>query len=449
MNQRLLLLLVVLVALALRLYHLGSIPAVFWHDECDNTVNAIQILNDRGPGFFGLDWKPQPALAVHIIAGTIGAIGASVTAVRLPSAILSALALIPFFFVARRATSAISAALAALLLGTHLGYLHFSRSGWENTQICLWTLLAIAAVRRAEERSSWGPWAIAGVAAALATLTYFAGRTVIVVLGFYVPFALWHARNRTRTLVGICIMMIAYGLTIAPYVPKILKDWDQFMLRTQTVFFTSEMPPNPDAAAIVTQLVKSTAVAAQTTIRGEVNNQPRYFPVERPLFDPIVNTFFIIGLVMSLRYYRETTLWWLALLVPFVMTQVLTSPTRIPDLARGIGMLAVSFLFVAVGIESFLRVAGRLRTAVVVVLALVVIASAATNVRAYFTWATSQDLLRPLEPAIVHGDFPYWWQAQEEWIKTRGGFLNVDMWKEMRATVVPGAGQLPPLEKGD
>lgn len=440
MNQRLLVLLVVLVALAVRLYKLGSIPEVFWHDECDNTVNAIQILNDRGPGFFGLDWKPQPALAVHIIAGTIAAIGASVTAVRLPSAILSTLALVPFFFVARRASSPISAGLAAVLLGTHLGYLHFSRSGWENTQICLWTLLAMAAVRRAEQRASWGPWAVAGVAAALATLTYFAGRTVIVFLGLYAPFALWHARNRARTLVGIGIMVIAYGLTIAPYVPKIVKDWDQFMLRTQTVFFTSEMPPNPDAAAIVTQLVKSTAVAAQTTIRGRVNNQPRYYPVERPLFDPIVNTFFIIGLMMSLRAYRETTLWWLALLVPFVMTQVLTSPTRIPDLARGIGMLAVSFLFVAVGVESFLRIAGRFRTAVVALLTLVVITSAATNVRAYFAWATSQDLSRPLEPAIAHGDFPYWWLAQEQWIRSGRGFLNVDMWKERRATVMPSAG---------
>lgn len=441
MNQRALLGLVVLIALAVRLYDLGDIPEVFFHDECDSTVNAIEILNDRGPGFFGLDWKPQPALAVHLIAGTIAALGASVTAVRLPSALLSALALIPFFIVARRATSAVSATLAALLLGTHLGYLHFSRTGWENTQICLWTLIALAAVRRAEDRSSWMPWAVAGVAAALATLTYFAGRTVIVILGLYLPYALWCARNRTRTLVGAGIMVAAYSLTIAPYVPKIMKNWDQFMLRTQTVFFTSEMPPNPGAAAIATQLISSTALAAQTTFRGEVNNSPRYFPVERPLFDPVVNALFFIGMAMSWRYKRETLLWWLALLVPFVMTQVLTSPSRIPDLARGIGMVPIAFLFVAVGLESFVQAAGRFRPAVVAGLAIIAVASAGMNVRDYFAWASSPALTRPLEPAIARGDFPYWWQAQEQWILARRGFLNVDMWKQMRGTMVPGASQ--------
>lgn len=439
MNQRVLVGLVVVIAIALRLYHLGEVPSVFWHDECDNTVNAIQILNDRGPGFFGLDWKPQPALAVHLLAGTLATLGASVTAVRLPSAILSAIALIPFFVVARRATSPISAALAALLLATHLGYLHFSRSGWENTQICLWTLVAMAAARRAEERSSLVAWAIAGGAAALATLTYFAGRTVIIFLALYVPIALWRARNRPRALVGIVLMMLAYVAMVAPYLPTILRNWEQFMLRTQTVFFMTEMPPNPGAAAIVRQLVASTASAAQTTVRGEVNNQPRYFPVDRPLFDPIVNILFFIGMALSWRYARETVLWWLALLVPFVMTQILTSPSRIPDLARGIGMLPIAFLFVAVGLEVFVRAAGRFRSVVVTALALVVFVSAAMSVRDYFAWASSEQLTRPLEPAIPHGDFPYWWKAQEQWIRTRGGFLNVDMWKQMRPSLVPGA----------
>lgn len=437
MNQRVLLGLVLFAAITLRLYHLGAIPDVFWHDECDNTVNAIQILKGRGPGFFGLDWKPQPALAVHILAGTLASVGASVTAVRLPSALLSAVALIPFFLVARRAASPISAALAALLLAAHVGYLHFSRSGWENVQICLWTLLAMAAVRRGEERASWAAWAIAGVAAALSTLTYFAGRTVIVFLAAYVPLALWRATSRSRVLAGAALMMLAYGVTIAPYLPTIVRNWEQFMQRTQTVFFTTEMPPNPSAAAIVQQLGRSAAYAAQTTIRGAVNNQPRYFPVDRPLFDPLVNVLFFLGLLVSWRQTRETALWWLALLVPFVMTQMLTSPSRIPDLARGIGMLPIAFLFVAVGCDAVLRAAGRFRSLALPALALAIIVSASVSARDYFAWASSEALTRPLDPAIAHTDFPYWWRAQEEWIAAQRGFLNVDTWKQLRSTVVP------------
>jgi 4-amino-4-deoxy-L-arabinose transferase-like glycosyltransferase len=282
-NQRVLVGLVLVAAIALRLYRLGEIPDVFWHDECDNTVNAIQILNGSGPGFFGLDWKPQPALAVHVLAGTLASVGASVMSVRLPSALLSAIALIPFFAVARRVASPASAALAALLLAAHVGYLHFSRSGWENVQICLWTLLAMAAVRRGEERAGSAAWALAGVAAGLATLTYFAGRTVIVFLALYLPIALWRAPQRSRVLAGGAVMLLAYGLTLAPYLPTIFRNWEMFMLRTQTVFFTTEMPADASAAAIVAQLGRSAAYAAQTTVRGAVNNQPRSFPVEAQL----------------------------------------------------------------------------------------------------------------------------------------------------------------------
>jgi 4-amino-4-deoxy-L-arabinose transferase-like glycosyltransferase len=431
-NQRLLVGLVVVIALALRLYHLGDVPTVFFHDECDNTVNAIQILNGRGPGFFGFDWKPQPALAVHVLAGTLATFGASVRAVRLPSAILSSLAIIPFCMLARRAATPTSTVLAALLFATNVGYLHFSRTGWENAQICLWTLLAMLALRHAEERTSWSAWALAGFAAALATVTYFAGRTVIVFIVLYLPIALWRARNRSAIVVGAVIMGLTYAATIAPYVPTIVRNWEQFMLRTRTVFFLTEMPEHSGAADIAKQLLASTIYAAQTTVNGQVNNQPRYFPVDRPLFDPVVNALFFIGMVMSWRQRRETILWWLALLVPYVMTQVLTTPNRIPDLARGIGMLPITFLFVALGLDALVRVAGRFRSVVVTLLALIVIASASMSVHAYFTWASSEALARPLEPAIPDGDFPAWWKAQEEWVRTRGGFLNVDMFKELR-----------------
>ena len=103
------------IALVPRIWQLGSTPDVFFFDECDNTFNAIQILAGRGPGLFGLDWKPQPALAVHLIAASLRLMGASVAAVRLPSAILGALAVPLLFVVARRLTGPWPAAAAALM----------------------------------------------------------------------------------------------------------------------------------------------------------------------------------------------------------------------------------------------------------------------------------------------------------------------------------------------
>src|SRR5262245_22621563 len=173
------------VALAVRLWNLESIPPVFFNDECDNTVFAIRILEGQGPGLFGFDWKPQPALAVHIIAGSIWLMGPSVAAVRLPSALLSVAALVPFFLLARRVNGERAALLAVLMLALHPGYLHFSRSGWENVQTCLWTLIAMLAATKAAEERRPILWAASGAAAGIGAMTYFSGRIIPIFLAAY------------------------------------------------------------------------------------------------------------------------------------------------------------------------------------------------------------------------------------------------------------------------
>jgi hypothetical protein len=126
------------------------------------------------------------------------------------------------------------------------------------------------------------------------------------------------------------------------------------------------------------------------------------------------------------------------------MTQMLTTPSRIPDLARGIGMLPIAYLFVAVGLGTFERAAGRFRAMMIAVLAAAVLLSAGISVRDYFRWARSDDLARPLEPAVARADFPYWWAAQEQWVRSGRGFLNVDTWKQLRPSLVPAGPENPP-----
>src|ERR1035437_9516443 len=110
-------------ALILRLYALQRIPAVVFHDECDNLVNAYQILNGRGPGFFGFDWKPQPAASVYLLSLSMR-LGMSILTLRLPAALFSVAALFPFYLLLRQTVVAPAALLAAGLLATDIWYLH-------------------------------------------------------------------------------------------------------------------------------------------------------------------------------------------------------------------------------------------------------------------------------------------------------------------------------------
>src|SRR5689334_22766091 len=122
----------VLMAFAIRLYNLGNFPDTVLADEADNAQASVRILYNDPPanGFFGLDWTSQPALSAYKEAAFIAAFGFNITAIRLSSAVISALALIPFYMLLRHQLSVVAAWLATILLATNVWYLNFSRSGW-------------------------------------------------------------------------------------------------------------------------------------------------------------------------------------------------------------------------------------------------------------------------------------------------------------------------------
>ena len=127
-------------ALALRLVALGAIPGNVTADEADNVQYALKVRVGTGPGFFGYDWKPQPMFSVWLSARVMNLVGWSVFGLRLTSAVLSVAALVPFYLLARRRVGQLAALVATALLATNLWYLNFSRSGWENVHVALYSL---------------------------------------------------------------------------------------------------------------------------------------------------------------------------------------------------------------------------------------------------------------------------------------------------------------------
>ena len=117
-SELLILVLLVLAAFIIRIVRLGSFPDTVLADEADNAQTSAQILFGHPPdnGFFGLDWTDQPALSAYKEAGFIAFFGFNIMAIRLSSALISALALIPFYLLLRRQFSLISSAIASILL---------------------------------------------------------------------------------------------------------------------------------------------------------------------------------------------------------------------------------------------------------------------------------------------------------------------------------------------
>ncbi len=415
-TERVALALLVVAALALRLIWLDRIPTNVTADEADNLRVVLRIEELGEPGWFGLDWKPAPAFSMRLAALFVRLVDDNVFGLRLPSAIISTLALIPFYALARRAAQPPAALAAVALLATSRWYLHFSRSGWENVQVACYALLGAWAVTVALERRRWWWFAVAGVAAALGLYGYFAGRLILVGLLTYAPLAWWWARGRRRSVAGgFALLTLVALLLFYPQYRTIRKDWDYFNRRADVVYVLNAPRPylgaTSDAEVLWVQVKRTVAAFLLSDgdlfVGGVVG---RYGPEGEPLFDPVTGVLFAVGLGLSLRRPRGVALWWCMLVVPLFGTQVLSSGT--PDAARAVIIAPFVYLFVALALQRLLDLAARIRAAppgwTHWALASLVLAIVAVNVWGYFSWIRTPEAARARQPALERANYEQW-----------------------------------------
>jgi 4-amino-4-deoxy-L-arabinose transferase-like glycosyltransferase len=445
----------VVAALALRLYRLDTFPDTLNPDEADNAQDALRVIfgSPNPGGFFSLDWKPQPAYSIYLIALSLHLLEPGVLAVRLPSALIGALGLIPFYALCRRQLTAPAAYGATILLGTNLWLLHFARSGWENVQVptyamvAMWCLLGANDLLRAG-RTGWRLWALfagAGVACALGLYSYFSGRLIYLSLLLVAPALLLSTRGRWKTLVqGYVLLTVVAVILFAPMLPVTMRDQAFFNQRSSTVLILNspEMAEHP-GEVWWGQITRTSAVLWD----GSYSNNPRYNPPFEPLLDPLTRWLTLAGMVLSLLVLRlrgapETWLWWSLLLVGWFFTQVLTTGT--PDGARGTICGPALFFFAGVSLDWLDRLLARRgtwpRALLLASLGLFVVAAGVTNVLRYVEWQSSQDAREMRQPYVRVDEFPAWVVMVHTRVERGDGLLNAAQWRTLQDGVPPGMG---------
>lgn len=427
------------IALAIRLYAIQRIPEVIFHDECDNLVNVYQIINGRGPGFLGFDWKPQPAASVYILAAFMR-LGMSILTLRLPAVLYSVAALIPFYILLRRAVAVPAALSATALLATDIWYLHFSRTGWENVATCIFLVAAALTIREGLLSGRMRSFAWAGVWSALGAYGYFAGRAVYpaVVLACLIT---WRRPRipRTTVVAGLLLTTLVTFTLFGPQLPNIMRNWELFQKRSRTVSLLAES----HGVGETTHLIASSFGRKSVELFFGRETADRYLRMNPgPIVAPTI-LLLAAGMILSFWWRQETWLWWVFLLVPFILTQVLTTG----DLngARGVVFVPILYLFVGLcihGVWQGLAAVARPLPALVLVGAL---ALCVTTTRAYFTWVQSPRLVQDLYPSFPVAEFPAWQAHVLEWTKNTNDFFNVYMWDDAKrqAQQTPGPATPP------
>ena len=320
--------LVLLVALAMRLYRIDSLPFGLWRDEARHGLFALRIVDnpDYRPTYIAAERVNMPALGLYPFALALWAGGVGLSTMRVVTALAGALTVLPLYGLVRRLSGRSDLALlSAALLAISSWHTTISRFSFPTifdpllTLSGLWLLtLALDGRRGTGDGRRWtvdGESAsdhhlpssvqrlIAGFAAGaclgLAVQTYHTGRVAPVLGAGLALLLLIRNRRRWRTwLAGVAAAGLGLGLVIWPLASYALSQPAAFNDRVGDVFLLSEKSLRGLAPlAVLDEAARRHLL--MFNVQGDING--RHHAPYRPLLDYVTGIGLLAGAAALLR----------------------------------------------------------------------------------------------------------------------------------------------------
>ncbi len=246
------LVMILLIAAALRLYKLGQNPPSLDWDEASLGYNAYSLLK-TGRDEYGNSWPIsirsfndyKPPLYTYMTIPSVAIFGLTEFAVRFPSALAGTLTVLVTYvlvveLLGRNKPSTLHpqpstlALIAAFLLAISPWYLQFSRVAFEaNLALFFFVLAAYLFLKGIHSTSSF--WLIGSAAAFTATMyTYHSGRIIVPL--FLVALAIIFRKPLLERKKTVSIGLILGVLLIAPMILTLMRGSAQARFSTVSVF---------------------------------------------------------------------------------------------------------------------------------------------------------------------------------------------------------------------
>lgn len=219
------LLAVMLLAAAVRMVNLDTIPINLSGDEGTQGVAAREFLPSGGQppvntNMFVTGWYSVPNMSFFYDAFGLLLFGdTSIAGLRFPWALLGWLAVLCTFLLVRELWHDNRLALlAAFLLAVNHYHLHFSRLGSNQVADTFFMSLTLWLFVRGERQGGLYNFALAGAALGASLYGYFGARVVGIVLGVYVLYKLvftrgyWQKYRLALVVTGLAAVLVAFPL---------------------------------------------------------------------------------------------------------------------------------------------------------------------------------------------------------------------------------------------
>lgn len=300
---------VVLLAAVLRLWSLGNIPFTLGGDEASQGLEALRVLRGEIRNPFSTGWYSVPTMSFFFNSLSLAVLGPTVTALRLPWALVGTLTVAVVFCLVARVKGTVMATATAGLLATYHYHIHFSRLGSNQIGDPLLAAAALLFLDRAFSRGTRLDWVFTGGISGLALYFYAGARFVPVLLVGIIAFSLgsrgkssWTAHWR-----GMSAGLGGFLVVAAPILQHALRFPHLFFQRVNEVGIIqsgwlveqAELIRTSVGRVLVGQFLRS-ALAFNYFEDGGL-----WYGLKSPLLDPLYGAFFAVGLTL-------TTLWLLS-----------------------------------------------------------------------------------------------------------------------------------------
>lgn len=304
---------ILLVALALRLHDLSSLPGGFHGDEAVVGLESQRILDDGSIGPYSEQAAGQPTGPMYVFALAVALLGNDVVAVRVVSAVVGTLTVLALYLALRRVLTVEIAITGASLLAVMSWHLHFSRIAYP---LIFWPLLAVLigiAVDQALRTLRPGWWIAAG--ALIGSGIYVYNAHPLLALVSVLVIVLWMvARDREDAVrrhgPGLALAALAGLVILVPMLHYIQEDPGRYREHFQeaSVFERpewTELETNGQRAEFLARAYGSYWKRLCCTPKLDVVDATGLVPV-LPFSLLVLSA---IGIPIALRRYRLPIVW--------------------------------------------------------------------------------------------------------------------------------------------
>lgn len=347
----------VLGALLLRAPAIETVPRPVDPDEASLALSTLSVATGRLGDPFTVGWASHPSLQWFIMAPFSHVFGRTFLAMRLPSAVIGALAVGALYLAARAGWGRRVALLAGvLMLGSDVA-IHFSRLGVNNISDSLFASWTIAAFWIAASTGRPKAYVLTGIGMGLAQYFYFGNRTIPFVV--VVSLLLWCLLDR-RQLLRAWKPLLGAGLIALVIVGPLLGLWIRHPdtltghLKLVAVPFSDVLENRARQTGQSVATVRWHQVRDSLLVFTAVADRGSFYNSGRPMLPSVVAPFFFIGwvaLIVKVKQRRPASLGTLAwIIVILVLGSVLIGDAA--TFQRLLGLLPAAILVVAIGLDA-------------------------------------------------------------------------------------------------